>query len=65
MIEQHPGWEQRLSIDEDNRHFISEHYDWFLETYDGYAYNIERADAVRCFILLHYGGVYIDLDMDA
>ena len=37
-------------------------YEWFLETWDAYPYNIERADAIRYFVLHHYGGIYLDLD---
>lgn len=37
-------------------------YPWFLSTWDNYPYNIQRADAIRYFVLLHYGGIYIDLD---
>lgn len=37
-------------------------YPWFLETYDGYPYPIQRADAIRYFVLHHFGGIYIDLD---
>ena len=64
MLALHPDWEHRLWSDEDNRRLIAEHYSWFLETYDGYKHNIERVDAVRYFILLHHGGVYLDLDME-
>lgn len=60
----HPDWEHRLWTDDDNRRLIAEHYPWFLETYDSYKHNIERVDAVRYFILLHHGGVYLDLDME-
>ncbi len=59
-----PDWDHWLWTDTDNRRLIDQHYPWFLETYDGYKHSIERADAVRYFILLHYGGVYIDLDME-
>jgi len=31
-------------------------------TFDGYKHPIQRADAIRYFVLSHYGGVYIDLD---
>lgn len=44
------------------RLFIIKEYPWFLETFDAYPYPIERADAIRYFILHYYGGVYIDLD---
>lgn len=37
-------------------------YPWFLETFDGYPYPIQRADAIRYFVLHHFGGIYIDLD---
>jgi len=60
----HPDWEYRLWTDVDNRAFISEHYAWFLPVYDGYPENIMRADAVRYFILYHYGGLYVDLDFE-
>ncbi|MBT4522764.1 MAG: hypothetical protein HOC23_22420 [Halieaceae bacterium] len=60
----HPDWQYRLWSDNDNRQFIADQYSWFLATYDSYAHTIERVDAVRYFILLSYGGVYLDLDME-
>ena len=30
--------------------FISEHYHDFLQTYDSYEYDVERADALRYFV---------------
>jgi inositol phosphorylceramide mannosyltransferase catalytic subunit len=33
-----------------------------LETFDGYQFPIQRADAIRYFVLAYYGGIYIDLD---
>lgn len=57
-------FEYHLFTDEDNRNFIIKHYPWFLETFDSYKHNIERADAIRYFLLYTYGGVYIDLDME-
>lgn len=38
-------------------------YPWFLSTYNSYPYNIQRVDAVRYFILHHFGGIYLDLDV--
>lgn len=55
-------YEYILWTDEMARDFIAEQYPWFLETFDSYPFPIERADAIRYFILAHYGGVYIDLD---
>lgn len=49
--------------DERSREFIATWYPWFLPTYDKYPYPIMRADAMRYFVLYHYGGIYIDLDV--
>lgn len=31
--------------------------------YDSYKYPIQRADSIRYFILHHFGGIYMDLDI--
>lgn len=46
-----------------SREFIALHYSWFLPTFDGYRYPIQRADAIRYFVLHYYGGIYLDLDV--
>ncbi|CAL1700843.1 unnamed protein product [Somion occarium] len=58
-----PDYEYMLWTDASAREFIAEHYSWFLDTFDGYTYPIQRADAIRYFVLYHYGGVYLDLDV--
>ncbi|THV08433.1 hypothetical protein K435DRAFT_959002 [Dendrothele bispora CBS 962.96] len=58
-----PDYDYKLWTDESSRTFIEEHYPWFLDTFDGYEYNIQRADAIRYFVLHHYGGIYLDLDI--
>ncbi|TRM67708.1 nucleotide-diphospho-sugar transferase [Schizophyllum amplum] len=58
-----PDYEYMLWTDAQSREFIAENYSWFLDTFDDYQYNIQRADAIRYFVLHHYGGVYIDLDI--
>jgi inositol phosphorylceramide mannosyltransferase catalytic subunit len=57
-----PDYQYILWTDEMARDFIAEQYPWFLKTFDSYPYPIQRADAIRYFILSHYGGIYIDLD---
>lgn len=52
-----------LWTDASSREFIAEQYPWFLDTFDSYPYPIQRADAIRYFILHYYGGVYLDLDI--
>ncbi|MBW1868960.1 MAG: hypothetical protein JRI73_06610 [Deltaproteobacteria bacterium] len=60
----HPSWEYRLWDDSDNRQFIADSHPWFLRSYDNYSLDIQRADAVRYFILYTYGGLYVDLDFE-
>ncbi|KAI0771563.1 nucleotide-diphospho-sugar transferase [Trametes elegans] len=58
-----PDYEYKLWTDASAREFIAEHYSWFLDAFDNYKYPIQRADAIRYFVLYHYGGIYIDLDI--
>lgn len=57
------GWQYKLWTDEDGRNLIAEHYPKYLATFDSYPYAIQRADALRYFILHHHGGIYMDLDV--
>ena len=61
--ELHPTYEYKFWSDDDNRKLIQEYYPWFLDTYDGYPAPIQRADAARYFVVLHYGGIYADMDI--
>lgn len=61
-IDLHPDYEYKLWADDKARDFIEAEYPWFLETWDGYDYPIQRADSIRYFVLAHFGGIYIDLD---
>jgi len=58
----HPTWQYIFWTDEMNRKLIEEDFPWFLSYYDNFEYNIQRADAIRYFILYKYGGLYVDLD---
>lgn len=51
--------------DMDNRNLIAEHFPWFLDVYDGFPHNIQRADCARYFYMLHFGGCYFDLDFES
>merc|ERR1712188_54637 len=59
----HPDWEYKFWTDKSARDFIAKEYAWFLPTFDGYEFPIQRADALRYFALYHYGGLYADLDL--
>ena len=63
-IEHHPDWEVKVWKDADARMFLKEHYRWFLPIYDSYPAGIFRADAIRYFLLYHFGGVYTDWDVE-
>merc|ERR1712038_599126 len=62
--ELNPDYQFTLWSDDDIEEFIAKKYPWFLFTYQNYPYQISRPDAARYFILHHYGGVYLDLDME-
>jgi len=59
-----PGWEHRLWSDDDNDEFIRTRYPAFHPTFRAYRTGIERADAVRYFLLHAFGGLYVDLDFE-
>jgi mannosyltransferase OCH1-like enzyme len=61
-VDLHDDYEYKLWTDEKSRAFIATEYPWFLETFDSYPFPIQRADAIRYFVLHFYGGIYIDLD---
>ncbi|KAK8041550.1 hypothetical protein PG994_014557 [Apiospora phragmitis] len=57
-----PTWEHKLWTNENSRAFLKEHFAWYLPTYDGYKFPIQRVDVLRYFLIRHYGGIYLDLD---
>ena len=61
-IDLHPDYEYKLWTDKKSLDFIEKEYPWFLATFKSYEHPIQRADAIRYFVLAHYGGIYIDLD---
>ncbi|WFD40000.1 uncharacterized protein MJAP1_002982 [Malassezia japonica] len=58
-----PDYQYMLWSDKSSRELIAADYPWFLPVFDSYPYNIQRADAIRYFVLHKYGGVYMDLDI--
>lgn len=58
-----PDYEIRTWTEEGARELLQQHYAWFLPTYDQYNFQIQRVDALKYFVLFHYGGVYMDLDI--
>ncbi|WFC97546.1 hypothetical protein MYAM1_000260 [Malassezia yamatoensis] len=58
-----PDYKYMLWTDASSRQLIETDYEWFLPVFDAYPYNIQRADAIRYFVLHKYGGIYMDLDI--
>lgn len=61
--ELNPDYEYILWTDKMAHDFIKREYPWFLTNFENYPYPIQRADAIRYFILDFYGGIYLDLDV--
>jgi inositol phosphorylceramide mannosyltransferase catalytic subunit len=59
------GWKYSFTTNDMNRAFIQSKYPEFLQIYDTYKTDIQRADFVRYFLLYEYGGVYADIDFEA
>ncbi|TIB96686.1 hypothetical protein E3Q18_03009 [Wallemia mellicola] len=62
-MDMHSDYEHILWTDAMSLEFLEKEYPWFVPTFKSYPYNIQRADSIRYFILYHYGGTYIDLDI--
>ena len=62
LRDNHKNWKYKLWDDKSCLNLIKTYYPWFLETYNGYKYPIQKADAIRPFILYHEGGIYLDMD---
>ncbi|PMD19957.1 glycosyltransferase family 32 protein, partial [Hyaloscypha hepaticicola] len=57
------NWTYMFWTDASALTFISTHYPQYLSLYERYKYGIQRADVLRYFLLHHYGGIYLDLDI--
>lgn len=57
------GFKHWLWTDEQVFDFIKKDYPWFVDTFVNYKYDIQRYDAGRYFMLYHFGGLYLDLDL--
>lgn len=62
-MEHNPRFEVKIWNETSSRQLLAEHYAWFLPVYDAYRHPIQRIDATKYFVLLHYGGVYMDMDI--
>lgn len=60
-----PDYEYMFWSDKKIQEFLEQNYPWFLPTFESYEYHIQRVDSIRYFILYHYGGIYVDMDVGA
>lgn len=60
----HPDWQFRIWSDEEAHALVAASFPDLLATYEGFTYDIQRADVIRYLILLRHGGVYADLDLE-
>ncbi len=56
-IKYHPDWIYVLWTDDDIFEFISVRHKKYLQMFKNFEYSIQKADAIRYFILYDYGGV--------
>jgi hypothetical protein len=64
FITNNPSWTYYFWTDESARKLIAERHPSFLSTWDNYRSGVNRADALRYFVLYHFGGIYADLDVE-
>uniref|UniRef100_A0A1I8JD60 Glycosyltransferase family 32 protein n=1 Tax=Macrostomum lignano TaxID=282301 RepID=A0A1I8JD60_9PLAT len=59
-----PDWEYYLWTDKDIVAFINDHYPFFMRKFLIFKMHVQRADSIRYMVLHHYGGIYIDMDVE-
>ena len=63
LLKNHHDWQYNLWDLGKCRKLIKEEYNYFLDTFDSFKFNIEKIDAARYFILDYEGGFYCDIDI--
>jgi mannosyltransferase OCH1-like enzyme len=64
VLRAHPDYQYVFWTDKDIHRFMQREYPTFYrETFVKYPHVIQRIDAFRYFVLYHYGGIYMDLDI--
>ena len=60
----HPQHQHVLWGVDESRRFVATHYPALLPMYDEYEKPVQRVDVLRLLLLRHFGGVYVDLDVE-
>jgi mannosyltransferase OCH1-like enzyme len=64
MRSHNPDVNNLFFVDENIEQFILMFYPQYFDTFKRFKYNIQRIDFFRYLAVYHYGGLYLDLDMD-
>ncbi len=62
-IQLHSNYNYSLWTHKKILHWLKTEYSWFLPIYQSYRYDMQRIDAMKYFFLFHFGGIYLDLDV--
>ena len=63
-VTMHSSWtEHYFWTDENADGFFEDYYPWFQDTWNSYPSIVQRADALRYFVLHKFGGVFLDMDL--
>ena len=65
LLMRHQGWEYWFWTQHDVKCYLRHKHPKYLELYNHYAAIIYRTDVMRYFLLYDYGGIYLDLDVEA
>ena len=60
----HPDWNYVYWNEKAILAFIHQYYPKYMDRYHAFTYDIQRWDAIRYLILLHFGGIYVDFDYE-
>eukprot|EP00912_Choanoflagellata_sp_UC4_P000301 UC4_evm3s182 len=64
-LQNNPGYTYVLWTNFDNSNLIDTYFPSFKDMFENYELPIQRADAIRYFIMYAYGGIYVDLDFES
>lgn len=63
-VTMHSHWDEHYFWTDDNADgFFEDYYPWFQDTWNSYPSIVQRADALRYFVLHKFGGVFLDMDL--
>ncbi len=58
------GYKEILWSNEEVVDLLDKYYPWFVKVYKSYYHSSQRAEAARHFIIYHFGGVYMDMNIE-